>query len=163
MATIIDPSRNLSYYAIPAAWLFAVLPHTYAVALYMSRSSKSSKAVDLSKPRTMLKDLEGDQSVDSATKNAIIRAESAHTNGMENLGFFATAVVAANTAGVDTGLLNTLSWGYVASRLVYNLVYLNNTTQGIALMRTLVFFSGIGLCVGMFVSAGNKASGLRLF
>ncbi|KAL9069061.1 MAG: hypothetical protein Q9157_006290 [Trypethelium eluteriae] len=69
----------------------------------------------------MLKDLEGDQSVDSATKNAIIRAESAHTNGMENLGFFATAVVAANTAGVDTGLLNTLSWGYVASRLILDI------------------------------------------
>ncbi|KAL9084814.1 MAG: hypothetical protein Q9165_007882 [Trypethelium subeluteriae] len=138
MATIIDSSRNLSYYAIPVAWLFAILPHTYAVALYASHSSKSTKAVDLSKPRTMLGDLERDQSVDRATKNLIIRAEGAHTNGIENLGFFATAVIAANTAGVDTGFLNTLSWGYVASRLVYNLIYLNVTSQGLSGLRTLI-------------------------
>ncbi|KAI9654766.1 MAG: hypothetical protein M1821_005760 [Bathelium mastoideum] len=132
MASLFNSSRNLSYYAIPAAWFIAVVPHAYAITLYSARSSSPSTAVDLTKPRVMLKTLDEDQSVDKATKDAIIRAESAHGNGMENLGLFAAAVVAGNTAGVEAGLLNALSWGYVGSRVLYNLVYINNTTRALA-------------------------------
>ena len=78
---------------------------------------------------------------------------------MENLGFFAAAVVAANTAGVETGWLNLLSWSYVGSRVVYNLIYANNTTEVLATARSATYFTGVGLCLGLYVSAGNKVSG----
>ena len=163
MSTLLDSSRNLSYYTVPAAWLLAITPHAYAGILYMARSSQR-KAFDMTKPRVMLKMLDEDQSIDSSTKNAIIRAEGAHSNGMENLGLFAAGVVAANVAGVETGWLNTLSWGYIGSRVVYTVVYLFNTTPALATVRSGVFFIGVGLCLSLFVSAGNKASGgLNLF
>lgn len=158
MSSLLDSSRNFSYYTIPAAWILAVAPHAYAGLLYKSRSS-DPKAVDLTKPRVMLKTLDSDQSVDSTTKDSVIRGEGAHSNGMENLGLFAAGVVAANAAGVETGWLNLLSWGYVGSRVLYNLIYLNNTTDAVASARSVTYFGGIGLCLGLYVSAGNKVSG----
>lgn len=96
------------------------------------------------------------QSIDSATKGRIIRAVSAQQNGFENIGFFATAVVAGNLAGLDTTWLNTLSVGYVISRILYNLIYINNTTASLAATRSVTFVGGIGMIWTIFIMAGNK-------
>ena len=96
-----------------------------------------------------------DQSIDQATKGRILRAESAQQNGFENIGLFAAAVVAGNAAGLDNWWLNTLSAGYIASRAVYNFIYINNTTEGIAQTRTAVFLGGLGMIMSLFVMAGN--------
>jgi uncharacterized MAPEG superfamily protein len=64
-----------------------------------------------------------------ATKDTIIRAEGAQQNGFENVGLFASAVVAGNIAGLDNRTLNILSSGYLASRAVYNYIYINNKTE----------------------------------
>lgn len=85
----------------------------------------------------------------------MIRAEGCQQNGFENVGVFAAAVVAANVAKLDVGYLNMLSWGYIASRVVYTYIYLNNTSLGFAYVRSVVFVGGVGLCMTMFVSAAN--------
>lgn len=84
-----------------------------------------------------------------------MRAEAAQTNGFENLAFFASAVVAANVAGVPTATLNTLSGGYLASRVLYNLIYINNTSEAMANARSVVFVSGIGMIFTLFIKSGN--------
>ena len=53
----------------------------------------------------------------------ICRAEAATANGLESIGVFAAAVVAANGAGVPVAQLNALTVGYVVPRLAYGLVY----------------------------------------
>ena len=53
----------------------------------------------------------------------ISRAHAATANGLESLGFYAAAVVAANTAGVAVADINALTLGYVGCRLGYNIVY----------------------------------------
>jgi uncharacterized MAPEG superfamily protein len=66
---------------------------------------------------------------DIATKEKIIRAEGAQQNGFENVGLFAAAVVAGNIAKLDNTTLNYLSGGYLASRVLYNFVYINNQSE----------------------------------
>lgn len=84
-----------------------------------------------------------------------MQAEGAQQNGFENIGLFAAAVVAANVAKLDVGYVNMLSWGYIATRVVYTAVYLTNTSWGLSNVRTGVFLGGVGLCMTMLVSAGN--------
>lgn len=66
-----------------------------------------------------------------ATKERIVRAEGAQQNGFENIGLFAAAVVAGNMARLDNWTLNALTGGYLASRVAYNLLYINNTTDAL--------------------------------
>lgn len=153
MTSLFDTSHNLSIYTIPAAWLVTMAPHFYANTTYRKALSKFP---DNRQPRNLAKILAESQSIDSATKDRILRADAAQQNGFENLGLFAAAVIAGNVAGVDNYWLNMLSIGYVSSRIVYNWVYINNTTQGLAGIRSLVWFGGVGMVLTLFVMAGNK-------
>ncbi len=153
MAALFDTTRNLSFYTIPVAWLLATAPHVYTMRLY---ESATKKEFPVTAPRTLLAKLDTDQSLDNATKSKLVRSEAAQQNGFENLGLFAAAVVAANVANVDNWWLNVLSMGYLASRAVYNVVYINNETKGAATMRSSVFMGGIAMIFTLFIKAGNQ-------
>jgi uncharacterized MAPEG superfamily protein len=47
---------------------------------------------------------------------------------------------------------NTLSFGYLGTRAVYNVLYIG----GAGTLRSAVFFSGLGLAFTLFIQAGNK-------
>ena len=155
MASLLDYTRttNLSLYTIPAAWMLSIAPQWYANKLYQKASSQK---FDLKQPRSMTKIIADSQSLDSTTKARLFRAQSAHQNGFENVGLFAAAVVAGNVAHLDNIWLNTLSVGYVVSRVVYNLIYINNTTDALASIRTLVFSTGMSMIMTLFVMAANE-------
>src|SRR5712671_5430955 len=89
------------------------------------------------------------------TKAMIHRSEGAQKNGFENLGLFAAAVVAGNIAGLPAETLNLLSGGYLASRVLYNYVYITHTSQAMANVRSLTYLSGIGMIMTLFVKSGN--------
>ena len=151
-------SKNYSFYAVPIAWAMSLAPHSYAISLY---ARKSTKKFDNREPRSMTSKLADDQSIDKATKDRIIRAESAQANGFENLGFFAAAVVAGNMAGLSNQTMNLLSGSYLATRLLYNFIYINNTTGALAATRSLTFFTGVGFIWTMFIMAGNAINKSR--
>jgi uncharacterized MAPEG superfamily protein len=65
-------------------------------------------------------------------------------------------VVAGNVARIDGGWLNVLSVGYAVGRVVYNFICINGMTGALAVTRTLVFVSGVGMILTMFVMAGNQ-------
>lgn len=65
-------------------------------------------------------------------------------------------MVAGNVAGLESTVLNGLAYGYVASRVVYNVVYVNNTSKVMASGRSVVWMSGVGCCFGLFILAGNR-------
>ncbi|TEY73275.1 hypothetical protein BOTCAL_0080g00030 [Botryotinia calthae] len=147
MSGLFDTTRNFSLYGVPAAWILAHIPHAYAVS--------SSKCFDNRSPRDFPKSLEADQSLDKAKKNRIRRAHAAAANGYENIGFFASAVVAGNVAGLSHSTLNALTGAYLISRAVYNFLYINNESQGAAAARSLVWLFGIGLSSTLFIKSGN--------
>ncbi|KAF6233839.1 hypothetical protein HO173_008051 [Letharia columbiana] len=144
---------GLSFYSIPIAWILSLVPHVFAVKTY---EAASSRKFDNTQPRSLTNTVASDQSLSKATKDTIIRAEGAQQNGFENLGIFAAGVVAGNAAGLDAGYLNALSMAYIASRVVYNLVYINNTTLAVANVRSVVYVGSSALIFTMYVSAGLK-------
>lgn len=148
MASLLDLTRNFSFYTIPAAWVLSIIPHTYAVLLH---DKSSPKKFDNTNPRTLVPSLDKNQALDTTTKQTIIRAEAAQQNGFENIGLFAAAVVAANVAKVDSWWINVLSGGYLVSRAAYNLLYINGTGGP----RTAVFLSGIAMIFTLFIKSGN--------
>ncbi|KAF7197321.1 hypothetical protein HII31_01372 [Pseudocercospora fuligena] len=145
-ASLIDATRNYSLYAIPAAWVLSIAPHFYAASL---------GKLDNKNPRTYTRDIDGDQSIDKATKQTIIRAEGAQQNGFENMGLFASAVVIGNVAKLDNWTLNALSGAYLASRVAYNLLYINGTSDATATARSVSFLTGIGIIWTFFIKSGN--------
>lgn len=153
MASLFQNTPNFSLYTVPVAWVLCLAPHIYAAKLY---EKATSRQFDTREPRSLIKTVAENQSVDSTTRGRIIRADSAQLNGFENLGLFAAAVVAGNMARLDNGWLNMMSAGYVLSRLVYNLIYINNTTAALARTRSLVYISGITMIWTLFIMAGNK-------
>ncbi|MCJ1352968.1 MAG: hypothetical protein MMC33_002952 [Icmadophila ericetorum] len=154
MVSIFDMTRNLSFYTIPAAWVLCLAPHVWATQAY---DAASSKKFDLTEPRSFAARVKEDQTITKAQRDMIIRAEGAQQNGFENIGLFAAAVTAANLAGgLDNQTLNLLSGGYLLSRIVYNFVYINNDSLGLANTRTGVFLTGIAIKMAMFAMAGNN-------
>ncbi|KAB8297771.1 hypothetical protein EYC80_001572 [Monilinia laxa] len=147
MSGLFDTTSNLSLYGIPAAWLLAHIPHIYA--------ATATKSYDNRSPRDFLKRLESDQGIDKAKKNRVRRAHAAGANGYENVGLFASAVVAGNVAGISHSTLNALTGGYLISRVVYNFIYINNESQRAAATRSLAFIVGIGHIFTLFIMSGN--------
>jgi uncharacterized MAPEG superfamily protein len=76
-------------------------------------------------------------------------------NGFENLGLFASAIVAGNLAGLSAQTMNFLSGGYLVSRALYNIIYINNDTQAAANTRSAVYVAGIGMIMTLFIKSGN--------
>ncbi len=148
-------TTNYSFYTIPAAWLLSIIPHQYAIILY---SKSAHKRFDNCHPRSLTSKVEGDQAIDKATKRRIIRAEGAQQNGFENLAFFAAAVTAGNAAGLAPRMMNMLSGAYLATRVVYNLVYINGDTAALAGIRSVIYTAGVGLVCAVFVMAGKAVN-----
>lgn len=144
---------NISLYTLPISWILCLLPRFYAAQLYVS---STSKPLDLLLPRALAARASADPALQHATRDRIVRAEAAQANGLENVGYFAAAVVAGNVAGLSKGLINCLSVGYLLSRGLYSWLYVVGDTKGMAIARTGVFFGGQGLIWALFILAGNQ-------
>ena len=149
------PSTNVSYYTVPAAWLLAFAPHMYAFMRYdylVNKYIKNTKPApsddklenlkfNKTSPRTFLSTLDSNPHIPQHIKDEMIRAEGAHSNGMENLGWFAAAVVAANSAGVDVWWCNALSLWYLVNRVAFNVLYVKGAKGPV---RGMAFYGSIG-------------------
>ncbi|KAI3480882.1 hypothetical protein L1887_56956 [Cichorium endivia] len=76
-----------------------------------------------------------------------------------NLGLFAAAVVAGNVAKVPNSELNTLTAFYLASRVVFNLLYIFVTRETTASLRSASYLAGLGTIFTLFIKAGLRAVG----
>ena len=85
----------------------------------------------------------------SRLSGAAQRAHAAHLNSFEAFPFFAAAVLAAMVAQADMRRVAMLSIAFVGARVVYGLVYL----WDVAVVRSLVWFVGLGCVVAILVSA----------
>jgi uncharacterized MAPEG superfamily protein len=82
-----------------------------------------------------------------------LRAHHAHLNSFEAFPFFAVAVLAAIVAHADMGRVALLSVAFVVARMAYGLVYLWN----VAVLRSLVWFVGLGCVVAILICAIQTA------
>lgn len=152
-ANYLDLTKNLSYFTVPVVFLICLLPHTYAAV------TASLKVFDNAQPRAFHEAIAKTESLDKRTKQHILRAEAASANGFETLGLYAAAVVAGNTAGLETRILNIATIGYVLSRLAFLYAYIVlGENRKLANLRSAIWFSGIGCIVTLFVKAGYAVS-----
>ncbi|KAK4494035.1 hypothetical protein PRZ48_015222 [Zasmidium cellare] len=148
-------TTNISMWTIPAFWVLSLVPRAYGTKLYKKSTNKD---FDSRAPRAFISTVENDQALDSATRARILRAEAACSNGFENFGPFCAALVAGNAARLEPVWLNGLSLAYLATRAVFNYVYINNETQSLAAVRSVSYVGGLGMLFTLFIQAGNKLS-----
>nr|XP_036578208.1 uncharacterized protein CTRU02_11709 [Colletotrichum truncatum]KAF6785409.1 hypothetical protein CTRU02_11709 [Colletotrichum truncatum] len=153
--------KGLSLYAIPAAFASAMSAHGYAAAA-------AGKLYDPANPRRLQATIESDDKVDKIVsvcgralsehlKNRILRARSAAQNAWETLGMFSAGVAAANAAGVDPYYVNLLSFGYIGSRILYNIIYIRlQDNRAWAPARSLTWISGLALTFSLYLAAASK-------
>jgi len=63
------------------------------------------------------------------------RQEAAHQNALENFPLFAAAMIIGNDAGLDSGTLNFMGFGYLVTRALYTWFYVNITTEKYSYLR----------------------------
>lgn len=90
----------------------------------------------------------------SPTDHKYLRAQAAHHNGMENLALYAVAMVLGNLSGLPVGQLNTLGVSYLASRALYNVVYIQ-ISDSLWWARTVAHYTGMAIITKLFYSSAR--------
>ncbi|KAK8091863.1 hypothetical protein PG997_002224 [Apiospora hydei] len=108
--------KNFTFFTVPAAFVLLFLPKLYSFSLGL-------KYLDPADPKKYQPAVLKADDLDDKTKARILRAEAAFANGLETLAFYAAAVAAVHVQGVNPVAANILSLLYLASRVVYNVVY----------------------------------------
>lgn len=91
----------------------------------------------------------------SAAVGKYLRAEAAQQNGFEVLPYFAAAIVAGNAAKLPATLLNNSAVLFLASRVVYNVLYISTTSKPVSNLRSIVYLVGISVIFNLFIQAGK--------
>lgn len=141
----------LYLYSIPAVWLTAFAPATIKFL-----NIKSSIGYDNLAPRSNAERLRTTQAVEKAKAARFLRMDGAHQNGNENFPIWIAAVLAGHVAGLPNSTMNTFSIGYFSLRVLYDFIYINQTTEFLGNCRTAVFFAGLSLPLTLLFKAANK-------
>lgn len=110
-----------------------ILPQIFGV------YAKASRDFDNNNPREYLAKLQGKRA----------RAVAAMNNGYEGFPLFAAAVIIAHLLQGANETANLLAMGYIASRIVYGVLYI----AGLGTLRSLVWIAGLACVIGLFVFA----------
>lgn len=98
-------TSNYSIYAIPAFYILALAPQFYSTIL-INRATNGR--FDNANPRGASFAETCRKSLDKGTLGRFERGKAAHINALENLPLFAAAVICANIAGLDMGMVNSV-------------------------------------------------------
>ncbi|EKM48704.1 uncharacterized protein PHACADRAFT_202499 [Phanerochaete carnosa HHB-10118-sp] len=62
------------------------------------------------------------------------------------------------TAGIPHSALNTFAVGYVGLHLLYNFIYINQTTEAVGNLRSMSFFASLSLPLTLLIKSANKVA-----
>ncbi|PPQ87350.1 hypothetical protein CVT25_002100 [Psilocybe cyanescens] len=151
MASLLD--QPLYLYSIPAVFVTAFYPGSLKFLKINNSVGYNNVAPRSNTP----KNFQG--KVTSGDAQLLDRMEGAHQNGNENTSIWYAAIIVGNIAGLDNRYLNTMALTYVATRLVYNTVYMHFNHLGSGWVRTALYFFGLSHPLRiLFKAAGAVAS-----
>ena len=130
-------TSNYSIYAIPAFYILALVPQFYST-LLINRATNGR--FDNVNPRGASFAETCKKSLDKATLGRSERARAAHTNALENLPLFASAVICANMAGLEKGMVNSVRI-LLYPRCYLKSLPLSETYYGMILVSVLIILS----------------------
>ena len=73
--------------------------------------------------------------------------------------FFAVSMLAAHYARVPVDFINKMTIFYVASRVLYNVLYIRTTTESVSNLRSVTFVAGVLANFTLLIKAGNSIAG----
>ncbi|KNG48034.1 hypothetical protein TW65_04939 [Stemphylium lycopersici] len=151
-------SSTLNYplLAIPAYYVFSLVPHAYAGGLLSTHGYKVNNA----NPKASMSPDSVKGKVPDIVFQKYQRAENAHSNSMEQMPLFATAVIASLIAerttavgfgkevlsGDATGLTTFIS-AWFAIRAAYSVSYVQIADQSKSFIRSGIWAIGTGLAI----------------
>ncbi|KAF9436292.1 hypothetical protein BGZ76_004357 [Entomortierella beljakovae] len=138
---------NTPLLSIPVAAAIAYAPHFIRVLVVL----KATKRWNNVSPRGQVDKLENRMT--KATWALAKRCEGAHHNGLESLGLYSAAILAALHAGVAKETVSSYTTLYIISRLLYNGIYLFNTNEVTAASRTVVWSASVYACIKLLLAA----------
>ncbi|TKY86264.1 hypothetical protein EX895_005089 [Sporisorium graminicola] len=153
-----DPFYNLSWAGVPLSLLLAALPHWYTI--YLAESNKVQGGWSNVNPRFWVQTLTAKSLTTKLTplELTILRGQSCQANAFENVPLFIASLVWANYAGLDVKTINRFVVGYLVSRALYTLLYLNVSRKANSFARTAVFQVGIGWIISIWLKGAWKIS-----
>ncbi|KAF8962619.1 hypothetical protein BDZ97DRAFT_1106936 [Flammula alnicola] len=141
-------SSPLSLCAIPIMWLIAYYPSTVRLIIMNTQSEYNNV-----QPRSNLLEIESKKGISPQMAARIQRMEGAHVNTLENLPFFGLAVITGNYAGIDNVTLNIVSGLYLAARILYTYIYINQSNAVHAFFRSFVWVISITFPFYLFMKS----------
>ncbi|KAK3686489.1 hypothetical protein LTR37_019774 [Vermiconidia calcicola] len=153
MAPPASQPYNYSIHAIPAAFMFGIVPHGYyLVRLMVATNNQISTAM----PRTNLDTWKGKLS--SGLWNHLARARGAHLNSLEVFPLFAASMIAGNVAQLPAKDMNSMAFSFFAARALYMAAYITITNNTLAYARTGVYAWSISIPIlGLWKSGQSLA------
>ncbi|KAK6439804.1 hypothetical protein LTR95_003981 [Oleoguttula sp. CCFEE 5521] len=153
MTSTLPSPYNWSLQAIPAAFIFGIVPHGYYLTrLMVATRNQMSNAM----PRTNLDTWKS--KLPAATWNQLTRARGAHINSMEVFPLFAAAMVAGNVAKLPTEDLNKAALTFFGTRALYMALYIGVKSDTLAYARTAAYAWSISVPITLLWKAGRHLS-----
>jgi uncharacterized MAPEG superfamily protein len=135
-----EMSMSIANWCVVAACVLPVLTVGMAKASFGLKSSVNKSGYDNRNPRQWESGLSGWQH----------RAVAAQANGFEALPLFIAAIVLAQQAHADQARIDLLAMTFIGIRLAYVAAYLMNQ----AALRSLIWFTGLGVSIAILAMAG---------
>ena len=95
---------------------------------------------------------------DSPEGMKIANLAGCHQNGLEAFSYFSVAILSGLALKVDKDVLGGAAALFVGIRVLYTYVYISSLNYIIGKPRTILFFMGGFLSLGLFAIAGYKYS-----
>ncbi|KAF8155926.1 hypothetical protein B0H34DRAFT_676025 [Crassisporium funariophilum] len=155
----------LSLYAIPAMWVVSYYP-VFAQSFIMNKAGVWNNVA----PRGNIRLLPEKKMISPELAARLTRMEGAHLNGVENLAFFGLAVLVGNYAGLDDVTLNTACGLYLLTRMIFNYLYINQTTLRTSQLspdlfppyltfnRSVTWFASLGFPFYLFIKSAQQVA-----
>ncbi|KAI0138787.1 hypothetical protein BJ166DRAFT_504377 [Pestalotiopsis sp. NC0098] len=144
---------NYSLLAIPAHWVISLAPHVYSFRIIKAATNGRWNNAN---PHGSKWSAELQRTVPAEALARFERAEAAHKNGMENLPFFAAAVLSANVAGVDRDTVDLHAALFLVSRILYSIMYIKVAKGKASFLRSALWGISVSICLSLFVKAAYK-------
>ncbi|KAJ3574433.1 hypothetical protein NP233_g1759 [Leucocoprinus birnbaumii] len=148
---LVAPASSLSLYSIPVVWFTALYPN-----LLKFRLIDRSIGYNNVQPRSNVAHATEHQNIPPQVAAKIQRMEGAHLNGNEAFPLWTSAIIVANIANLDHGFINTVALAYIATRILFNQVYINHESSSASWIRTAIFFVSVSMPMTLLVKGANK-------
>ncbi|KAK9450352.1 uncharacterized protein V1518DRAFT_413630 [Limtongia smithiae] len=125
---------NMSGLFIPIVWVIGLLPHTFSVLLIAFYGAPFSNVI----PRSNFNGLTT-KKVPIHIQQMAMKAQGAHRNGHECFPLFVAAVLIMNGSPVPFHKQNVYAISYAVLRILFNTLYIFVSSEGVSLVRSLVW------------------------